>query len=516
VATTTHAETPPAIATTPVDAVRRRLVAPMPTDVVAGWVASLAVFAVALLLRLYRLGLPAKDAFDEVYYRKDSYDLWKYGVELNNEHNGPGYIVHPPVGKWMLGFGQWVTGLDRSYVKDLQSSHEAFGWRLSAALVGALSVLILCRLGRRLFRSTMLGCFAGLLMTVDGLHFVQSRMAMLDIFLLFWILAAAACLAADRDDLRARLAAGLGDPSAPYAHTGRLRPWRLAAGVCLGLAVGTKWSAVFFLVVCVALSYAWEVGARRTAGARAPASVAFARSALPIVIALAVVPVLVYVGSWAGWFLTDDGWRRVCVENPPWGGQAHPERCGPFWGWIQYHLDILSFHNDLTSKHPYQSHPLGWLLLARPVSYWYTTPRPGTSREVLGIGTPALWWASVPALLACGWRWVSRRDWRAAFILAGFAASFVPWLVYDVERRTMFLFYALPLVPFMCLALAFCAGLVLGPREAHPERRFWGGAAVGSYALVVIANFVWLYPILAAVIIPYGSWQRRMLFSSWI
>jgi len=473
-----------------------------------------AVFAVALVLRLYRLGLPTREAFDEVYYRKDSYDLWKYGVELNNEHTGPGYIVHPPVGKWMLGFGQWLTGLDPSYVKGVQDRHEAFGWRLSAALFGALSVLILCRLGRRLFRSTLLGCTAGLLMTIDGLHFVQSRIAMLDIMLLFWIVAAAACLLADRDDMRARLAAQLGDPSAPYGGPrGWLRPWRLATGVCLGLAVGTKWSAAFFLVVCMVVAYAWEVGARRTAGARPALTIAFLQSAGPIVVTMAVLPLVVYVFSWAGWFVTDDGWRRVCVDNPPWG---HPDRCGVVKGWLQYHVEMFRFHNDLTSKHPYQSHPLGWLLLARPVSYWYTTPRAGTSREILGIGTPAIWWASIPALATCVWRWVSRRDWRAAFILAGLAGSFVPWLFYDLERRTMFLFYALPLVPFMCLALAYCAGLAVGPRHAHTERRFWGAAAVGAYLAVAIVNFFWLYPILAARIIPYQWWQDRMWFSSWV
>jgi len=500
-----------------VAAVRRRLAAPMPTDRVAGWVASLIVFAIALALRLYRLGLPVKVAFDEVYYRKDSYDLWQYGVELNKEHTGPGYVVHPPVGKWMLGFGQWLTGLDPTYVEDVQSQQAAFGWRLSSALFGALSVLILCRLGRRLFRSTPLGCTAGLLMTIDGLHFVQSRIAMLDIFLLFWMVAAAACLLADRDDMRARLAARLGDPWAPYGGPrGWLRPWRLGAGVCLGLAVGTKWSAAFFLVLCMLLAFAWEVGARRTAGARSPMSVAFLQSAGPIVVTLALLPVVVYIFSWSGWFLTDDGWRRSCVENPAWGGMKHPERCGLVMGWLQYHLEVLSFHNGLVDKHTYQSHPLGWLLLARPVSYWFTSPRPGTSREILGIGNPAIWWASIPALLTCGWHWVSKRDWRAAFILVGFAGSFLPWLWYDLERRTMFLFYALPLVPFMCLALAYCAGLALGRRTAHAERRFWGAAVVGGYLAVAVGTFLFFYPILAARVIPTSSWDARMWFSSWV
>lgn len=494
-------------------AIRRRLAAPMPADRLVGWVASLTVFVVALGLRLHRLGLPTKEAFDEVYYRKDSYDLWQYGVELNKEHTAPGFVVHPPVGKWMSGFGQWLTGLDPTYVQGLQDRQEAFGWRLSSALIGALSVLILCRLGRRLFRSTLLGCAAGLLMTIDGLHFVQSRIAMLDIFLLFWVLAAAACLTVDRDWLRSNLAAGLDDASAGPTSWRRLRPWRIAAGICLGLAVGTKWSAAFYLMACIPLAFAWEVGGRRTAGDRSPYKVAFVQSAVPILLTLAVLPVVVYVASWAGWFVTDDGWRRVCSTDASW---AHADRCGVVKGWWEYHLEILRFHNDLTSKHAYQSHPIGWFLLARPVSYWYTSPKPGLAREILGIGTPAIWWVSIPALVVCGWRWLTKRDWRAAFILVGVAGSWVPWLGYDLAERTIFLFYALPMVPFMCLALAYCAGLALGPRTASPERRFWGGLGVGGYLTLSVANFIWLYPILAARIIPYGSWHDRMWFTSWI
>ncbi|MEP7055546.1 MAG: phospholipid carrier-dependent glycosyltransferase, partial [Actinomycetota bacterium] len=166
--------------------------------------------------------------------------------------------------------------------------------------------------------------------------------------------------------------------------------------------------------------------------------------------------------------------------------------------------------------HAYQSHTWGWLLLARPVSYFYSTPEPGYSSAVLAIGTPAIWWASIFALAAVFWQWISSRDWRAAYILAGFAATYLPWFWSDMHRRTMFLFYALPALPFMCLALAYCAGLAIGPRGASSERRLWGAAAAGAYLAVVLWNFYFMYPVLSAKIIPYGSWQLRMWFSSWV
>jgi dolichyl-phosphate-mannose--protein O-mannosyl transferase len=191
----------------------------------------------------------------------------------------------------------------------------------------------------------------------------------------------------------------------------------------------------------------------------------------------------------------------------------------------QYHREILSFHNGLSDRHPYQSHPAGWLLLARPVSYYYPADVTAgdygctvasCSREVLAIGTPAIWWGAVIALLAVLWLWVSRRDWRAAATLAMVATAIVPWIRDDLNGRTMFLFYALPAVPFLCLALALAAGWALGGRDASPRRRALASVGIGTFVALVIVNFAYFYPVLAAQTLPYEAWQDRMWFSSWI
>jgi dolichyl-phosphate-mannose--protein O-mannosyl transferase len=520
---TTYAEVSAPAARRKADlSVRERLVSPMPQDRLMGWVMSLAVTLIAAGMRLNRLSLPPSQVFDEVYYRKDSHDLWRYAVERNNDDpTKPGYVVHPPLGKWLIGWSQrafdWSN--QKTYVKNLRGQHAAFSWRFGAAVLGILCILVFCRLARRLFRSTLLGCFAGLLMTLDGLQFVQSRAVMLDIAVLFGTLVAAACMLADRDDLRRRLADRLeASPRYPGPGTG-IRWWRIATGVSIGLTCGVKWSGVYLIPVFALLSFAWEVGARRVAGVPSPVRAALWHSALPIALTLMVLPVLAYISTWAGWFLTDTGWRRDCsLAHPggPWSGMKHPYMCGPIKGLWQYHAEALDFHNGLSSHHTYQSHTWGWLLLARPVSYFYTSPKPGFSRQVLAIGTPAIWWSSIFALAATFWRWISTRDWRAAYILAGFAATYLPWFWNDMNRRTMFLFYALPALPFMCLALAYCLGLAIGPPTASSERRFWGAVAGGIFLVIVLANFYFMYPVLAGKIIPYGDWKLRMWFPSWV
>jgi dolichyl-phosphate-mannose--protein O-mannosyl transferase len=135
---------------------------------------------------------------------------------------------------------------------------------------------------------------------------------------------------------------------------------------------------------------------------------------------------------------------------------------------------------------------------------------------VLAIGTPAIWWASMPMLIGAAWLWISRRDWRAYTVILLIAASILPWIPSDMHRRTMFIFYALPAVPFMCLGLALMAGWALGPATASARRRATAATAIGVYLSVVILNFVYLDPVLAAQTLSYADWHKRMWFSSWI
>ena len=482
-----------------------------------GWLPTLGITLLAGLLRFLRLDIPRGKIFDEIYYSCDAQNLLRFGVEQGTKAgpecipNGQsGFIVHPPLGKWLIGIGEKTFGVNE------------FGWRFSAAVAGTISVLVLVRLARRMTGSTLLGCLAGLLMTLDGLHFVQSRASMLDIFLLLFVLAAVACAVVDRDQVRVRLAAADDDARSGWGPALGLRPWLVATGVCLGAAVATKWSGLYYLALVVVLVLVWEAGSRRTAGVAAPWRATVRRSLLPALALLVVLPALLYVLSWAGWFHSSNGWDRhwATKQNATYGFLPDVLR-----SWWHYHVEMYGFHSHLASKHLYQSHPLGWLLLARPVSYYYpsgiTAGQYGCtvascSREVLAIGTPAIWWASIPMLLGAIGLWVSRRDWRGLAVVLLVAASILPWIPSDLHHRTMFLFYALPALPFMCLGLALMAGWALGPATAGVRRRATAATAIGVYVALVVLNFVYLYPVLAAQTLPYADWHARMWFSSWI
>ena len=205
------------------DVVHRRLA--RPARATPGfWLAAILVTGIGLLLRMVNLSHPKETVFDEVYYANEAWDLLQHGVEWNPEDSTPQYVVHPPLGKWMIGLGEQIFG------------YNSFGWRIAAVVVGVVSILLIVLAARRLFRSTILAATAGLLMSLDGMHFVLSRAALLDIFLMFWIvvgvlLPGAGPRAAPRQVAHAcwRPAAtptgrGLGDPLVPAGLRRLARP----------------------------------------------------------------------------------------------------------------------------------------------------------------------------------------------------------------------------------------------------------------------------------------------------
>lgn len=512
--------------------VRERLSPPMPSDRLWGWVGPLVITAIAGVLRFWDLARPRAFVFDETYYAKDAWSLLHFGAEQNyikaDTKDGPdpanqailagnpdglwtgdpSYVVHPPGGKWMIALGEQLFGM------------TPFGWRFTVAVTGTLAVLLTARIARRLFRSTLLGCVAGLLLTVEGLAYVHSRTALLDPLVMFWALVAFGALVVDRDFARARLGARL-----TAAATGRFgpylgfRPWRVVAGVALGLACSSKWSGLWFVAVFGLMTVAWDMGARRTAGVRRPWIGAVVRDALPAFASLVLVAAAVYLATWTGWFLGGDrAYLRDWAETHPAPWRV-PDALWSLW---HYHQEAWKFHTGLTTFHPYRSNPWGWLVLARPVSYFYEGPTLGEkgcavdtcSQAITALGTPAIWWASLLALPVLLYLWAGRRDWRAGAILAGVAAGYLPWFLF--QERTIYSFYAVAFAPYIVMAVTMCLGLVLGGATASPIRRQWGAAAAGSYVVLAVANFAWLLPVLSAEVIPYADWARRMWWKSWI
>jgi dolichyl-phosphate-mannose-protein mannosyltransferase len=519
------------------ESVRRRLES-MPAWDWRSWVGAAWVVAIAAMLRFVNLSLPRGLVFDEVYYATEGQELLDHGVEWRTETDSAGniigshadFVVHPPLGKWIIALGIKMFG------------DNSFGWRVMAATVGVISILMITRIGRRMFRSTILGCTAGLLMAIDGMHLVLSRTAILDIFVMFFIVAAFACVVLDRDLRRRRWLRAMEEGLDP-SLSGRIgRPrlswtsvpwWRLGAGLMLGAGCAVKWSAVWFIPVFAALIFLWEVGLRKTVGARHPWRDTFLDETGWIV-ALVALAFVAYLAAWSGWFAGDTGWKRHYLRDEL--GQPESPIFGTLYNLWAYHKDMFGFHEGLTSPHQYQSWPWQWLILGRPVAfYWNGDPSCGAAScagEILLLGTPLLWWSFVPALGAMTWFGIARRDWRVLAIWSGVAAGILPWFIFELKQRTMFYFYALPAEPFLVLAVVYVLGaLINGPgvgrfntgrvRTAFSippeERRLYGTIFAAAFVLLVALCFWWYYPLYVGNSIPHDDWMKRMLLGNrWV
>lgn len=458
----------------------------MPSWTRLDWIALAAVTIGAGLVRLAGLNRPIGLVFDEIFYARDAC-LYVLGTEAVCGVADLQSRAHPPLGKWLIGSGIGILG------------HEPVGWRIMAAIAGTLTVALCFVLGRRLLapglgaRAATVGAFAaaGLLAT-DLLHVVQSRVAMLDVFIVLFVVAAVTAIVIDRDrdwetardDLIGRLTLG--------------RPWRLVAGACLGAASATKWSGAYVGLGLIGLVIAWEVAAssRRLAGTnwRAAWWDALRREALPSILLLGLVPVAVYL-------LTYTGRMPGAVLAAPW-------EPGSVWRGIWDHQRaMLDFHTGLGGHHPYESPPWSWPFLKRPVAYYFAA-QDGAYREILALGNPLVWWPGLLAVIATGAAWLRRGadSWRPeAVILAAALATWGPWLVLSGSRDQTFLWYLLPTIPFLCLAL----GLVAGAAWRHLA----GRVATVGYALLVVASFGFYFPLLTALPVEPDAWRLRILFA---
>jgi dolichyl-phosphate-mannose-protein mannosyltransferase len=408
-----------------------------------------AILLIAGFVRFFNLSTPETLVFDELYYVDGAKDLLDVGVEVTGDQ--PEFIVHPSLGKWLISFGIALFG------------DNSFGWRLTTALVGIVSVTLLYLIALKLFQSTKAALFAALLLAVDGLAIVMSRTALLDNFLTLFVLLAFWALIEKRF---------------------------LWMGVALGAAISIKWSGLYFLAAFALFALVQTLLSERSRREKLISSTQ--------VIANAPIVILVYIFSWSGWLLSDRGWARDSDANP----------LLALWN---YHREIYGFHSNLEAEHPYQSHPLSWLVMGRPTSFFYESPQGcganECSQEILALGNPLIWWFGTIALATLIGYAITRRDAITFVIVTGFAAGFLPWFLFP--DRTMFTFYAIAILPFMILAITYLAHELW----LHYER---ADLIIGLFLMLVLALFVYFLPIQIAEIITYDQWQSRMWLESWI
>jgi dolichyl-phosphate-mannose-protein mannosyltransferase len=487
------------------------------------WGAPALVVLVAAVTRLWNLGSPATLVFDETFYVKDSWTLWNLGYsaawppEADKSFNAgltdvfqtaPSFVVHPPLGKWIIGLGMAAFGPDSSV-----------GWRISTAVIGILAVVLLMVIAKKLFDSTLLAVIAGGLLAIEGNAIVMSRVALLDNSLMFLALLGFGAVLLDRAWAERRLARWItartdAAKATDWGPSLWWRPWLMAAGAAFGLASAVKWSGFYFLAAFAVYTLVVDALARRRAGVFFWGSGTLLRQA-PVSFLLTVpIAAVAHMTSWISWFTTDNGYYRHWAEE---AGNAWTGALA--WipldvqSWWHYQASVYAYHVGEMRPHSYQANPLTWLFMVRPTSmYWQSSAlgENGCASEacgasITGLANPVIWWAATAAALYLVYRLARYREWRVGLILMGLAAGYLPWLGY--LQRTVFQFYTIAFEPYLILALVFVIGLVLGRRTDGAWRRDQGIRFVFLFLILATLVSAFFWPLWTGMLIDL-RWMR--------
>lgn len=369
-------------------------------------------------MRFFALGNPAEFIFDEIYYAKDA----KAIIDGKLQSNKPGYEwepgaevswPHPEYGKLAIALGILAFG------------NEAFGWRFVPALAGFALLLFVFPLARRFGLSPGWSLAALLLAAADQLGLAQSRVATLDIFVALWTVVCVYCA------LR-------------YVQDGHRRRWLLLAGLSGGLALGTKWSGALALLVAAVIVLLFRV--RRPEDHGRARLLRAARAALPPLAALVVLPLALYVLSYAFYFSAGHSWAD--------------------WWEMQRQAWYFNFH--LHATHSYASAAPTWILDVRPV--WYYFDGKAVYHGIVAMGNPILWWGATLALVLLPVIAINDRDRRLVLPALVVALLYFPWFA---ASRTSFLYYMTPVAPFMAVLVATGLSRLAGDPLRLPRRRPW-------------------------------------------
>ncbi|MGO8687941.1 MAG: phospholipid carrier-dependent glycosyltransferase [Candidatus Dormibacteria bacterium] len=529
--------------------------------------------------------------FDEVYFPTDAADdLHSPAISY--------FDPEPPLVKLLMTSSIQFLGFD------------TMGWRMTQVVTGSLLCGLMYLIALRLRRDRFFAIVASLLVCLDGLAFVESRLGLIDIPAIFFT-ALAWYLFLLHWQARTR------------------RQWRItlyvmAAG--LGLAFAAKLTALAPLVVIATLvlfrgiapyAAAEFPALRRLAGPRRRETVlwreaAGSRAWVHYAAGMLLV-VAIFCGSFSRYLTIshDDVYQFVsCNPNvsglttapPPndvrylpvpvttVGGVTLPNPVQAISNIIAINEASLRYQELECHGHPYASRWYTWPITEHPVLMYYQNaplldaPSYSATGVITNMGNPAIWWLGILALLFCVWRMmagpkrlrvavgalmvvslttmiitfhaaepgidpvtgtqpgpigavsplfyvalvggmglfcvcaavfavVSRR-FVPAFIVLGYVTSWMMWVPGN-KARVLFFYHALGMLIFLALACAYALTSLRNVRFFARGR--WWSLAPLAYAgvAVVVAAFIFFYPIWTAIPLTAPDQQMRLWVDAW-
>lgn len=411
--------------------------------------------------------------FDEIYHARTAYEFL---------HGLPTYeTTHPPLGKVILSLGIVLFGMN------------PFGWRFMGTLLGILMLPVIYLLARNISRDRLAAGFACVLFAFDFMHFAQTRLATIDVFVTFFILLMYYFMY--RYSQLSFYDTPLWKTFLPLG----------ACGISMGLGIACKWTgmyagaglAVIFFLTLYRRYREYRLALKKPSGG--PNGLLYSRiiatfrgNALKTIVFCMVffvlIPGLIYLLSYIPFVGWETGlWEKMLANQ-------------------KY---MFSYHANLQDTHYYSSHWYEWPTMIRPIFY-YSGIIGDTAREgISAFGNPLVWWVGIPAFAYMLYLIFRKKDRIALFLCIAYLAQYLPWMFVD---RCTFIYHYFPSVPFVVLMILYAA---LTVKDLLPEKRFY--LALGLYAAAAIALFALFYPVLSGhtVSIKYVDTFLRWM-KSWV
>lgn len=380
--------------------------------------------------------------FDEIYHARTAYE---YIHGLYSYEN-----THPPLGKILISIGIRMFGMN------------PFGWRFMGTLFGILMVPVFYLFARKLFRSTWPAIIGTLLFTFDFMHFTQSRIATIDVFVTFFIIV---------------MYYFMYQYITTSFYDRPLHKTLIPLGFCglfMGCAIAAKWTGIYASVGLAVVFFVSLYHRFRESLSMEPEmrkEKAFAKKTVITlgfcILAFIVVPGVIYLCSYVPFVNADgDGLVKRMFLNQ---------------------TSMFSYHSGLEDTHAYASKWYTWPVIYKPMWYYAKNLSSTMGEGITAMGNPLVWWAGIPAFFHMVYLWLKKRDQKAGFLVIAYLSQLEPWMFIS---RTTFIYHYMPSTPFVALMVTYSLyQIYLWKKECKPAIYVYAGAAC--------TLFVMYYPVLS-------------------
>jgi len=351
----------------------------------------LGLFAVDIVLRLMWLDIPITLIFDEYSYVNAARVILGH-----TPPNGLFPVVklgldpvtwHPPLAKLLIALSILFLG------------DNGFGWRLPSALLGSAAVLVFYLLIKKVSADKNIALVATFLFSFDNLIFIQSRIAMLDIFTLAFMLI------------------GLYWYFSGHSY---------ASAIGIALSTLTKFTGASGFMVVVVVDVARHLSNDQ-----------FSHGSLIGSVKWCVTYAATYLLSFS---------LGLAALDYFWVGY------GAFFGPFHRVSVPLGSHTSCQAVF-YSSCPWQWLINQVPIRYGFGL---SVGSVITFAMNPAILALAIPAIAYSSYSFLRKQNLFSLFNMVWFAVTYLPYYPFAIYwQAPTYIFYFLLAVPPLCAAIAF-------------------------------------------------------------